>query len=197
MHQWQAGALVQTPVAFLVPATVTSGTYRLVAGLLDPLTGAKQLPVTLGETVIAQRVANFTPPSPPIPLTDAIQFGTHVRLLGYDLQQVDQQLDLALYWQVLQPLVPAHHLFVHLDNAAGVTLDQADGAPQTAAGPAPTGSWQAGEFLITNHRLDSPNLADATLVLRLGLYEPQTQVRLPLTLAGNPAGDAFVIELVP
>ncbi len=197
MHQWSAGALVQTPVSFLVPATVASGTYRLVAGLLDPLTGAKQLPVTLGQAVVQQRTANFTPPSPPIPLADVAQFGTHVRLLGYAIQQQNDQLDLSLYWQVLQPIVPAHHLFVHLDNAAGITLDQTDGAPQTAAGLAPTGSWQLGEFLVTEHHLVSPVTIDATLVLRVGLYEPQTEVRLPLTLAGNAAGDAFTIELAP
>ncbi len=195
LSQWQAGALVRTPVTFLIPATIVSGKYRLVAGLLDPINGTKQPPVTLGSTVVQQRMATFTPTSPPIVLESPAQFGTHAQLLGYDLQQDDDQIVLALYWQVLQPILPAHHIFMHLDNAAGATLAQADGEPQTAAELAPTGSWQAGEFLVTHHRLITTGITDPTVVLRVGLYLPETEVRLPLSIAGTPAGDALVIDL--
>ncbi len=195
LSQWSAGALVQTPVSVLIPATVASGTYRLVAGLLDPRNGTKQPPVTLGVTAIHQRAAVFTPTPPPITLEPPAQFGTHAQLLGYNLQKQDDQILLDLYWQVLQPILPAHHLFVHLDNAAGATLGQADSEPQTRAGLAPTGSWQPGEFLVTHHRLTSIDITDSTVVLRVGLYEPEREVRLPLSLAGTPAGDALVIDL--
>ena len=201
LAQWQSGALVQTPVTFLIPATVPSGRYRLIAGLLDPVTDAKQPPISLGETVVHQRTAIFTPPPPPIPLTAPAQFGTHAQLLGYDLQQDGDQLTLDLYWQVLQPILPSHHIFVHLDSAADDTLAQADGEPQTTTELAPTGSWQPGEFLVTQHRLRTAGIDDARLtspvVLRVGLYLPVTEVRLPLTVAGAPAGDAFIIEFNP
>jgi len=91
--------------------------------------------------------------------------------------------------------LPQHHIFVHLDNAAGITLAQSDDVPQTAAEPAPTGSWQPGEYLVTHHHLPIPSAADPAAVLRVGLYVPQSGVRLPLTLAGTPAGDALTLPV--
>lgn len=193
LAQWPTGALVQTPTTFLIPATVTTGTYRLVAGLLDPATGAKQPPIGLGKVAVHQRTANFTPTQPPLLLPNPAQFGTHVQLLGYDLQEQGEQITLTLYWHVLQSLVPPHQLFVHLDSPDGVTLAQTDDIPQAANGPAPTGSWQPGEYLVTQHTLSSAALSDPTTVLRIGLYVPATGARLPLTIAGAPAGDAFVL----
>lgn len=190
---WPAGALVQTPAAVLVPATVVSGTYRLVAGLLDPTTGAKQPPIMLGVVAVHQRTANFTPTQPPLPLPHPVQFGTHVQLLGYDLHEQGEQMTLALYWQVLQPLLPPHQIFVHLDKPDGGTLAQTDGTPRDASGLAPTGSWQPGEYLVTHHTLTTAALTEPTTILRIGLYVPTTGARLPLSIAGAPAGDALVL----
>jgi len=193
LSHWPTGALVQTPIAFTIPATVGSGAYQLVAGLLDPTSGTKQPPIALGNVQLYQRTANFTPTPPPVALTQPAQFGAHVQLLGYDRQIQGNQLRLTLYWHVLQPLLPPHHIFVHLDNAAGVTLAQADDTPRTAIEPAPTGSWQPGEYLVTHHTLTVPADTDVTTALRLGLYVPQSGVRLPLTIAGAPSGDALTL----
>lgn len=197
LSQWADGALVQTPLAFTIPATVGSGDYQLVTGLLDPASGAKEPPVALGKVQLYQRRANFTATPPPTPLTQPAQFGAHIQLLGYDRQRQGDQLVLTLYWQVLQPLLPPHHIFVHLDTPVGITLAQSDDVPQTATEPAPTGSWQAGESLITHHPLTVPPTADATAVLRVGFYVPQSGVRLPLTIAGAPAGDALTLPFAP
>jgi hypothetical protein len=148
------------------------------------------------------------------------QLGTHARLLGYDVAAVDgSQTRIRLYWEVLQPLLPPHHIFVHLDAPDGQTVAQADGPPvaaigttaaavpgagapgelatgalatgNLAPGAAPTGSWQPGEFLVTEHLLAVP--AGEGEVLRVGLYDPRTQVRLPVTRDGAPAGDSVVL----
>lgn len=193
MHAWPAGALVQTPTTFLVPATVPAGTYQLVAGLLEPTSGAKGPPVALGAVTVYQRTANFTPPYPTIPLPEVVQFGTHVQLLGYDLQAHEDQITITLYWHVLQSLLPPHQLFVHLDSPEGVTLAQTDEIPQDANGPAPTGSWQPGEYLVTQHTLAATALRDSANVLRIGLYVPATGARLPISRAGAPIGDALLL----
>ena len=91
-----------------------------------------------------------------------------------------------LYWEVSQPLLPPHHLFVHADDAGGMTLAQQDGPPVTVTGPAPSGSWQPGEFLVTEHRLRVPPGA----AVRVGIYESVSTVRLPVTVEGQPAGDS-------
>lgn len=193
LSEWPVGALVQMPTTFLVPATVTSGSYHLVAGLLEPATGIKQPPIVLGDVAVHQRSANFTPSQPPHRLPDAAQFGTHVQLLGYELHEQGTQMTLTLYWQVLQSLLPPHQIFIHLDSADGVTLAQTDDTPYDANGPAPTGSWQPGEYLVTQHRLTTNALTDPTAILRIGLYVPATGTRLPVSIAGVPTDDALVL----
>ena len=189
---WPQGALVQVPAAFYLPGSLTSGDYRLVAGLLDPATGSKTPPAEVATIAVQQRTAGFTRPTPSQPMTGAPQLGTHARLLGYDLaQQAGGQTALTLYWEILQPLLPPHHIFVHLDTADGETRAQQDGPPATAAGPAPTGSWQPGEFLKTEHLLTAAPAAGD--LLRVGLYDPKTQVRLPVTVDGQAAGDSVTL----
>ena len=58
---WPEGALVQTPVSLHVPAVLTDGDYELIAGLLDPLTGEKSPPVSLGDLSVKQRSADLFP----------------------------------------------------------------------------------------------------------------------------------------
>jgi hypothetical protein len=58
-------------------------------------------------------------------------------------------------------------------------------------GVAPTGSWQPGEFLITEHELLLPASAPSTL--RVGVYDPETGVRLPVNVAGADAGDSVTL----
>ena len=195
---------------------VTSGKYRLVAGFRDPQTGEKTPPVELATVAVAQRAASFTRPEPSHAFPQPPQLGTHAQLLGYDLAPAGNGRTLVrLYWEVLQPLLPPHHIFVHLDAPDGQTIAQQDGPPIAAptgqtiaqqdgprvaaaptgdprAGPAPTGSWQPGEFLTTEHILNAtPATGD---VVRVGLYDPETQVRLPVTISDQPAGDNIVVK---
>lgn len=197
---WPDNALVQVPVAFNVPGAVTSGRYRLVAGFRDPQTGEKTPPVDLATIDVEQRAASFTRPEPSQAFPQPPQLGTHARLLGYDLEPLgDGHTRVRLYWEVLQPLLPPHHIFVHLDTPAGQTIAQQDGPPAAVApagdpraGPAPSGSWQPGEFLTTEHILNAtPGPGD---VVRVGLYDPATQIRLPVTVNGQQAGDNVVLK---
>ena len=139
---------------------------------------------------VEQRAADFTPAAPPRPLDPAPLLGTHARLVGSDVQRDGNALDVTLYWAVEQTLLPPHHIFVHADDASGVTQAQQDGPPVTADGAAPTGSWQPGEYLTTVHRLALPA---GEINVRVGLYAPETGVRLPVTVAGQPAGDSVIL----
>jgi hypothetical protein len=186
------GELLRVPVRFYTPGALTSGDYRLVAGFLDPATGAKTPPVALGAVRIVQRRGEFARPAPEVSLSAPAQFGTHVRLYGYTLEATgEERLGVRLYWEVLQPLLPPHHIFLHADGPDGVTRAQQDAPPVTAAGAAPSGSWQPGEFLITEHVLELP----PNTTLRVGLYDPVSLVRLPVTVEGAAAGDSVEIPL--
>jgi hypothetical protein len=197
---WPENALVQAPVAFDLPGSLASGSYRLVAGFIDPATGEKTPPVELSTLAVRQRAASFTRPTPEVTFSDPPQLGTHARLLGYDIREQGEQGEqtfVRLYWEILQPLLPPHHIFVHLDAPDGQTIAQQDGPPVgvgeagAQAQPAPTGSWQPGEFLVTEHLLRAPLGEDRSM--RVGLYDPVSQARLPVTMGGQAVGDSVTL----
>ena len=134
-------------------------------------------------------------------LAPAPTLGTHARLRSYTLARDGDTLQLGLTWEVLQPLLPPHHIFVHADLEdanTGITrtIAQADGPPFTPAGAAPTGSWLAGEYVTTLHTLTLPaaQAGEGPITLRVGLYEPQSLVRLPVSLNGEAVGDSIEIS---
>jgi hypothetical protein len=126
-------------------------------------------------------------------MTPAVQIGTHARLLGYDLAEEGTTVQLTLYWEVLQTLLPPHQVFVHLDGPDGTLLDQDDGVPGEQAIAAPSGTWLPGEIIIDPHVLAKPADLPADAVIRVGLYVPQTGVRLPIIVDGQAKGDAIVL----
>ncbi|MCB9137894.1 MAG: glycosyltransferase family 39 protein [Caldilineaceae bacterium] len=188
---WPEGALVQVPVAFYIPPTVTTGDYTLMTRLVNPAGGGDGPVVELGKVAVRQRVGVFDAPVMEHVLEPPVRFGAHADLIGYDLSIQDNGLDVRLYWQAVQPLLPPHHIFIHVTDAAGNILAQTDGAPVTAAGPAPTGSWLPGEYLTTEHHIELAAPLPDDAILRVGLYNPDGNVRLP----ASSGGDA--VELTP
>lgn len=189
---WSQDLATRVPVQIHLPAWLEAGTYGIEGGWIDPESGERSPATRFGELEVTSRPFVATRPESATPVDPAAQFGTHARLVGYTLERSGSGVTLALVWEVLETLLPPHHIFVHADNAAEGTLAQADGPPITAGGLAPTGSWRAGEYVVTRHVLDDVSGAQELLV---GLYEPTSMVRLPVSLDGIPAGDAFTIPL--
>ncbi|MEZ4658911.1 MAG: glycosyltransferase family 39 protein [Caldilineaceae bacterium] len=216
LEQWGTGVLAQLPVDFALPATLESGAYRVITGLLDPATGAKSTPVALGSVQVRQRAARFEPPAMAHALEAPVQFGAHAQLIGYELTppSSEGQIELRLYWRALQPLLPAHNIFVHLENETGQIVAQSDGPPRNVLSDggtesAPTGSWRTDEYLTTLHIITLPPTVQANFALnpatgamtldgqllqwRMGLYVPPNGPRLPTSINGQPTGDAAVL----
>lgn len=195
----QTGALLQTPVTFALPPTLITDNYQLIAGVLDPETGIKSPYATLGEQAVRQRDINLTPLIPPTAFEVPFHFGNHAWLLGYDLARATDVLTLQLYWQITQPLLPPHHIFVHLNNHAGQTVAQYDGVPQSATEEAPTGSWLPDEYLVTEQVIPlrdlSADTTSAEMMLHVGLYYPANGARLPVTVDGVLVGDLVRIPV--
>ncbi|MCX6046096.1 MAG: hypothetical protein NT075_13380 [Chloroflexi bacterium] len=194
---WPVGALGQVPVSFYLPPDLTTSQYQLIAGFLDPATNTKSPAASLDRVQVRQRMASFTKPTMTHSLAAPVQFGTHVQLLGYDLVQEEQELALRLHWQVLQTLTPSHHIFVHLDSPDNQTLAQADSLPETATGPAPSGSWRPDEYFTTVQALHRPATTPPDAILHVGLYNPVTGQRLPASVNGAAIGDMATIALQP
>ncbi|MBP7963873.1 MAG: hypothetical protein KA003_17950, partial [Caldilineaceae bacterium] len=74
-----------------------------------------------------------------------------------------------------------------------VQVAQADWSPTDLGTPAPSGSWQPGEFLLDEQVISVP--ATGPLTLRLGLYDPQTGVRLPVVQGDQGLGDSLSLPV--
>jgi hypothetical protein len=135
---------------------------------------------------------------PEHPLRAAL--GGQMALLGYDvspaLAQRGHEVTVTLYWQAVQPMALDYTVFVHLLAPDGRRVAQHDAQPWWDV-PLPTSSWLAGETLRDRHMLSLPaDLAPAAYRLQVGMYLWQSGERLPVVVAGAPAGDAVELGVV-
>lgn len=192
---WAQGALAQVPVHFYLPPDLAAGSYRLIAGFVDPASSTKSAPVELNRVEVTRRAQSFTAPALQSQLSPPATIGTHAEVIGYDVSQAGDSIHLELVWHVLQPLLPPHHVFVHLVDAQGNRVAQSDGEPMTQDGRAPTGSWLPDEYLITRHTLTLPLDAQSPFTIQTGLYLPASGARLPVTVDAQVTGDSITIFL--
>jgi len=116
-------------------------------------------------------------------------FGEALRLRGYSAELAARQLVVTPAWDVRAPLPPDLMLFVHLLDSTGTRVAGIDVRPGGASLP-PTGQWQPGQQLAVPLPIDLPaKLPAGVYTLTLGLYDPTSLVRLPLT-AGPRADQA-------
>jgi hypothetical protein len=88
-------------------------------------------------------------------------------------------------------LIQDYTVFVHLLDATGQLVAQADARPRSGAYP--TSAWAAGDVIPDDHVLSLPtNLAPGRYTIRMGLYLSPNGPRLPL----KPAGDAFTLGVM-
>lgn len=86
-------------------------------------------------------------------------------------------LPVVLRWQARQPIRANYYVFVHLLDADGQRILQADGQP--ALWTRPTSSWQPGEPIEDRYALALPaNLSRGTCTLVVGMYQPESGQRL-------------------
>jgi hypothetical protein len=112
----------------------------------------------------------------------SVQLGDHIDLLGYALSSsqvtAGDTLTVTLFWQSDGRIVEDYHVFVHLLSADGNMVAQQDGVP--VRGARPTWSWWDAEVLQDEHVLAiNTDLPTDTLTISVGMYDYQTETRLP------------------
>ncbi|NDJ78634.1 MAG: phospholipid carrier-dependent glycosyltransferase [Chloroflexi bacterium] len=167
--------------------------------VLDPLpldvTGA--LPADDGNfRYVVYRInrdARTTPMTPVAAQESEVLVGDFVVFLGHDLVtlqwQPGEKVALALYWQPTDTAPPAldYSVYIHLLDADGNLLAQWDGVPMQ--GQYPARFWRPGESLLDYWLLRLPEeLPSGPAQLRIGLYDPASGERLPVTVDGEPTG---------
>lgn len=126
-----------------------------------------------------------------------VVFGEQVALHGYTLEpespQPGQPVRVTLYWQALAPMPHDYTVFMHLRNADGVTVAQADHRP---LGPLyPTSVWPVGATIRETSLLYLPaELPADEYTLWTGLYLLETGERLPIR---NDTSGEHAAQLTP
>ncbi len=183
--QWAAGTLMRTQASFRIPASVSDGRYRLIAGLfrasdkavLRTAAGADHL--DLGMVTVRGRPHDLTPPQAEHPADTT--FGAVARLLGYDLAAAEVQpggaFTLTLHWQALASADRPYTAFVHLVDGGGVIRGYGDSEP--GGGAFPTPGWLAGEYLADVHTVSvAAGAPVGTYQIEVGFYDPASGERL-------------------
>ena len=181
---------MRDPHTLYIPATIEPGEYELAAGLVRASDGQvmgdrDDRLVEIGAVAVGGREHVYAPPQP-LHIQQA-PLGQRVALVGYDLPNSHPEpgsaLRVVLYWHALQTPEHNHHTFVHLLDADGEIVAQADGVPGDGALPAL--GWLPGEYSADPHTIAlPPDLPSGTCRLVVGLYEPVTGFRPgePVTL---------------
>jgi hypothetical protein len=128
-----------------------------------------------------------------------IRFGDFAEFIGNDMVNLDwyrgEDIILWLYWRPTGAAPPQrdYNVYLHLIDPAGNLITQWDGVP--LQGAYPTRFWQPGESLLDYWVLLIPDdLAPGPAQLRMGLYDPLTGERVPVTVDGEPAGDGLTLD---
>jgi mannosyltransferase len=144
-------------------------------------------------------VTYAVPAAPPAEMRTRLdaRLGEDIILCGYTLlaeQLVPGDIiQVTLFWEGIVPIEQRYKVFLHLLNAEGELVTQRDTEP--GGGLALTTTWKPGETLSDNHGILVPlDTQPATYQLVVGLYLlTDPDVRLPVTLDGEPAGDALLL----
>ena len=125
-----------------------------------------------------------------VPVTEPVaQFNAAVALVDATATVDDGRLQIDLTWQVLEPPSPDATVFVHVLDASGQLIAQADG--DSLAGTYPFWQWTPGLVARDRRALD---VSGSRLSLWVGLYDRATSERLAATSTG---GTPFADNAVP
>jgi hypothetical protein len=180
-----------------VAAAATPGRAALRAGLVDESGAWLPANSPAGRALPAPPVLASVKLARPQPLAGrpsievAAAFGDSIRLLGYDLTRQGDQLRLVLFWEGSARPAGDATRFVHLLDAGGRLVAQADGAPQN--GFYPTSIWDAGERVRDEVVLDVPPGVAGELRLAVGFYDPASLERLPVTAGDGLRPDGLFV----
>jgi hypothetical protein len=180
---WPHGYFLRAQHPLRLPASLDSGSYQLF--LEDIALGS--LTVTAPDRVFVQPKVATTLTTPFLNPTSHQPLAT---LIGFTIaNRQSPNLSISLLWQANAETPTSYRVFIHLVDANGQIIAQADGEP--ANWSRPTSGWAPGEYISDSHTLTLPANLPPNLTLHIGLYDPATGQRL-----ATPDGGGFVAVLL-
>jgi len=191
-REWQRGEIVRAQYTIELDPALPGDQARAAIELVGAESG-RAIPgsaATLPPIPLDAPPHDFEAPAA-IPQPQAADFGEGARLLGYGLDRPTlapgEDLALTLYWQALAPMDRNYTVFVHLVDAEGRIVAQADAQP--VGGSRPTRGWQAGEYIEDRYVLRTEGVPAGAYRIALGMYDGATGERLAVKVgtAGAPS----------
>lgn len=213
-HPWTTMTMWQPGQVFLEEVAINIGEARQIPasptlwiGVYDKQT-LTRLPISdnagssfdnraaaLGELrVIREQLSPETEPDTPA----NVVLGNSVTLYGYTLSKEDFQAgtssELMLYWEVAAPTPFQVSILIHIVDAQGNVVAQADGAP--LGGILASTLWREGDQWADTHIVAlPPEIEPGKYTLRVGMYDWQSGERLPITESGDFSTPDNTIDL--
>ncbi|HZQ06878.1 MAG TPA: phospholipid carrier-dependent glycosyltransferase [Anaerolineae bacterium] len=186
MKRWTAGRVITDTHELALPTDLSAGRYTLQLGFYRDTHGFA-LPLVQNGSVVralnagSVKIAPRTDPvtNPPQHLLDA-RFGETIRLRGYTLDSDaithGQPISLTLFWAADEEMEQSYIRFVHVLDANGKLVAQADGVPH---GDYPTNVWDKDEPVAERVEIAiPPTLPSGQYTLEVGWYAQPSLERL-------------------
>ncbi len=201
---WPLGTPVREETGIFFPANAEPGQYRLRWRLSSGGAVARVRPawrpwqsksVTWGE--INLEAWPLETDLPAVGTISGAQVGLSIELYGFDLESGPLEpggtLGLTLVWRAIQVPDQDIFVFVHLVRSSdGTIVSQADRVPVDWLRP--TKGWRPGEVLEDKYLLPVPEeLAPGTYALYVGMFDPDSWQRPPITIEGEEQPDAQLL----
>jgi hypothetical protein len=195
--EWTKGEVLRGWYDFTVPPNILSGNYRLVAQVVDMVTGELLGEAELGELTVESRARSFE--VPPIQYPLSVNLGEQVEFLGYGLKTdriaAGDTLHLTLYWRALAGMETSYKVFTHLLGEDGRVWGQKDDFP--GQGTLPTTGWAEDEVIVDEYEITvDPEARTGDYQLEIGMYDPDSGARLPIFEKGEIQGDRILLEKI-
>jgi len=194
--QWAANEVVLSKCSLQVSPFLEGGMHALTLTLMGENCAVDEgAHVDLGRYEIEALPRDFREPTPS--QATSVQFGDLLLLRGYDLQPLDDSLELILYWQARRRMDRSYKVFVHLVNpSTGDVVAQDDSVPRRWTYP--THWWETGEVVEDLIVLSLDGIPPGRYLLAVGVYDPETGVRLEAYSEGGEdvLGDSLLLTEV-
>jgi hypothetical protein len=127
-----------------------------------------------------------------------INFGDQVSLLGYDLSSASVQpgdtVNVGFYWKAHQDLTTDYSAFAQVVDEQLNIYAQMD---SLNPGRYPTHLWEPDEYNLDSHDIYiPPGTPPGEYSLGIGLYDPQTMMRLPILETDNHQAGMYFLDKI-
>lgn len=176
-----------------LPEDLPPANYSLVAGMVSSSGERLTVPGT-EDNLLHLRTLDVAPirpgfmqrTRPAVEATAATDDG--LQLQGYDLLPAADSPTLRLFWETGEGIVNDWITYVHMHDGGGERVAQFDGP--AIAGLQTTSQWHSNALYVDRRRLILPEAIEpGEYLLRIGLYDRVSGVRLPFLPSDNSQGN--------